>query len=386
MKYLGIAIGAVVIFAGSWFGYQTMQGKRIAVNNNGIQQVTMNTATTGSGDCAAEYQSLLTKYQQKFDDCVVDVNKAQTCDKDAATVHNVVLVLDASGSMNAKLGDETKIAIAKRAASDYVRELPGSTNLAVIVYGHKGSNGERDKTASCAGVAVVTPLGTNNGAAAAIAINSVPAKGWTPIATALQQAGALLKGKTGATIHNRVLLVTDGEETCGGKPTAAAAALAGAPEAIVTDVVAFNLTQPETVSLEAIADAGKGSFTDAQSASDLVRAFQADANFMKGFDCMMHQSDVWLQNSLDVEFRYSDCKQRLDMEEKHQLMMDVNLHEGVSAQCVEPITTMYEQRYNEIMQAIEDGYQRGKKAAESEEAKLNNIRTDMDAGEAPAVN
>ena len=70
---------------------------------------------------------------------------------------SVALVLDASGSMNAKLPDGmTRIDAAKTAVADLVGKLPGDTRLALRVYGHQSPTSAKN----CRDTALLVPFGS----------------------------------------------------------------------------------------------------------------------------------------------------------------------------------------------------------------------------------
>ena len=90
--------------------------------------------------------------------------------------------------------------------------------------------------------------------------------GWTPLATAIEDAqGDIPAGATDSIVY----VVTDGLETCGGDPVAAAQSLAGADVRPVVNVVGFQTGDADQAALAAIADAGGGEFTAAGSGAEL---------------------------------------------------------------------------------------------------------------------
>jgi Ca-activated chloride channel family protein len=94
-------------------------------------------------------------------------------------------------------------------------------------------------------------------------------KGETPIAAALEQAirsFAALKGQS-----NRVVLVTDGIEECGGDVCAAAQTVADAGLDLRVDVVGFTLTEKQTI--RCIPEKTGGQYYEANNATGLTAAF-----------------------------------------------------------------------------------------------------------------
>jgi hypothetical protein len=89
----------------------------------------------------------------------------------------------------------------------------------------------------------------------------------TPIAAALKEAGqdlAYIDGETS------LLLLTDGQETCGGDPLSEIQALREAGVKARLDVVSFALgDEIDRTPFQAWAEAGGGQYVDAQTAKDL---------------------------------------------------------------------------------------------------------------------
>src|SRR5690606_26082789 len=72
---------------------------------------------------------------------------------------NVEIRLDASGRMAGGVSGGVKMDLAKEAIRDFVSKMPEGTQVALRVYGHKGSNQQKDKELSCKSTEVVYPLG-----------------------------------------------------------------------------------------------------------------------------------------------------------------------------------------------------------------------------------
>ena len=129
----------------------------------------------------------------------------------AQSGRSVALVLDASGSMNAKLPDgQTRIDAAKKAVADLVSRMDPNTRLALRAYGHQSPTQKKDckDTALLVGFA---PLASNRAEVIAQA-QALQARGYTPITHALTAAAHdIASEESGERI---VVLVSDGQETC----------------------------------------------------------------------------------------------------------------------------------------------------------------------------
>lgn len=187
---------------------------------------------------------------------------------------SIELVLDASGSMADTLPDgTTRIAAARVVLGDLVAALPGDgLDVGFRVFGQAGDNTEAGRAESCASTDLVVPVDGVDRDALAAAVDAYEPVGWTPIALALERAGEDFAADRS---DSGIVLVTDGEETCGGDPCAVAATLAGAGVGLRVDVVGFATTDDQNDLLACIADATGGELYDAGDADELAAALAA---------------------------------------------------------------------------------------------------------------
>ena len=71
---------------------------------------------------------------------------------------NVLVLLDASGSMGKNIGGQTQMDAAKKAMYILWKELPEEANVGLRVYGHKGTGSSADKAMSCSSSDLIYPL------------------------------------------------------------------------------------------------------------------------------------------------------------------------------------------------------------------------------------
>jgi Mg-chelatase subunit ChlD len=138
-----------------------------------------------------------------------------------AAPQQIELVLDASGSMKRRIGARSMMDIAREVLSKAVRGLPDDSQVALRVYGHRVPEGGPD---ACHDTQLVVPFGKLNRPRLLAQINAVKALGTTPIAYSIQAAAADFSKRPG---QKMLIVVTDGQEECGGDPEAAAATRAG---------------------------------------------------------------------------------------------------------------------------------------------------------------
>lgn len=203
------------------------------------------------------------------DECAREAGCGGAAPATALELSNTLLILDSSGSMAGSAGGgTTKLVAAKRALRRYVAGTPDSVALGFMVYGHKGSNDPAGKAQSCRGVELLEPIDERAWAGFGRALNRFEPTGYTPLGAALRKARAAFEGKQDGV--NRIILVTDGIETCGGDPVAEARRLKQAGVKVTTDVVGFDVAEPAAARrLRAIAEASGGEYTDARTAADL---------------------------------------------------------------------------------------------------------------------
>jgi Mg-chelatase subunit ChlD len=177
-------------------------------------------------------------------------------------VTDLLLIFDSSGSMLEKTKDGvSKLQAAKEVINDLIKDFPAGRRLGLIVYG-------ADARRACESVDVVRPLSEFDDAARAKLreyISKLDAKGHTPIARALEVTAGEMAQVKGL---SRVVLITDGMETCHGDPVNAASELVAKTNTEL-DVIGFGLKPEESQAVEKIAKAGRGKYYDAQTAQKL---------------------------------------------------------------------------------------------------------------------
>jgi hypothetical protein len=196
---------------------------------------------------------------------------------DATTLTvNVELILDASGSMAEDVPgseNQSRMEAAKAAMRDVIARTPEreGLNVGFRVYGHEGSNSEADKALSCRSTELLVPVDGVDKEALLQQVESFEPTGWTPLALALMEAGEDF-ASGGESVTNAIILITDGEETCGGDPCDVAGQLNAAAIELTTHVVGFALTGEQQRAVRCIAEEGGGQLFSAENADELSEA------------------------------------------------------------------------------------------------------------------
>jgi len=180
---------------------------------------------------------------------------------------NLLLILDASGSMWQKVEGEFKIVVARKVLKDLLGELPADSKVGLIAYGHR-------KKADCADIETIVPLAALDKAALGQKIDAIDPKGKTPITDAVKAAFEMVRSKAEATT---IVVVSDGLETCGGAPCEAVEEAKKAGLKFVMHVIGFDLSQENVSELECAAQAGGGLYLSAHNADELADALKKTA-------------------------------------------------------------------------------------------------------------
>ncbi len=189
---------------------------------------------------------------------------------------NALLILDSSGSMADDDGSgagRTKMEAAKDALLRYSGPSSVLFETGFAVFGHEGDTTRAGRADSCEEAAeLLLPVGRVDPATFEETLSGFEPTGWTPIEGALREAEQAFAGKAGQV--NRVTLVSDGIETCGGDPVAAAEGLHRSGIGLQVDVVGFGVDDDEAGQLRDIAAAGGGEYFDAKTGADLDGYFR----------------------------------------------------------------------------------------------------------------
>jgi Ca-activated chloride channel homolog len=184
----------------------------------------------------------------------------------AAERPNVMIVLDASGSMRAKMDGRTRIDIAKDTLSTVLSEIPEAFDIGLIAYGHR-------ERGSCLDIETIVASGPARQSVPEILERgrSLRALGKTPLTAAVRKAAEELKYTEDKAT---VILITDGIETCEADPCALGRELARDGVGFTAHVVGFGLTEQEGQQVACLADNTGGQYVPANNADDLTGALR----------------------------------------------------------------------------------------------------------------
>jgi Ca-activated chloride channel family protein len=180
-----------------------------------------------------------------------------------APAPDVMLILDASNSMWGRVDGRPKIVVARAAVVDLLRALPRGTRLGLMAYGHR-------RAADCSDIETIVPVGPVDANAIAARVNAITPRGRTPLTEAVRQAARELHSTERPA---RVILVSDGIETCNADPCALAAELRASGVDFVTHVIGFDVVDArDQAQLRCLAERTGGQFLSANDARSLAAA------------------------------------------------------------------------------------------------------------------
>lgn len=181
---------------------------------------------------------------------------------------SLLLILDASGSMQAQFGKDTRIVAAKQALHQLIDALPTDSRVGLRVYGHRVPNSDRRR--GCRDTELVVPVRVLNRRVLHERIDRIRSRGFTPIGASLRAAGSDLRGSR----NKNIVLVSDGIDTCVPPPCPVARRLGEGGTRI--DVIGLAVGRAARKQLRCIAKEGGGAYVDvdnARSLADRIRRF-----------------------------------------------------------------------------------------------------------------
>ena len=177
----------------------------------------------------------------------------------------VMLVLDASGSMMGQINGKTKIAIAREVVNDMLENWNPDNQIGLVTYGHR-------KQGDCSDIETLIPVSKLDADVFKQAVANLNPKGKTPLTDAVRLAAQKLQYTENPAT---VILVSDGEETCDADPCAVATELKQSGVDFTAHVIGFDVTDEKGLSqLQCIAKNTGGEFHSAKDASGLKAALK----------------------------------------------------------------------------------------------------------------
>jgi hypothetical protein len=168
----------------------------------------------------------------------------------------VIVVLDASSTMNGKIGGTSKITSVRTELGQAVSAYSDRLSFGLVAFGHR-------KAANCADSEILAKPGEFTGATQSDLLGKIKPKGQAPIAAALSDA------TKGAQDRLDIVLIADGGDNCDPDMCSAASALKQKTPGLRIDVIGFGEKEDEIKPLSCLADTTGGTFLTAAKPSEL---------------------------------------------------------------------------------------------------------------------
>jgi Ca-activated chloride channel family protein len=178
----------------------------------------------------------------------------------------VELVLDVSGSMRTRdIDGKSRMAAAKQAFNEVLDAVPEEVRLGIRTLGADYPGEDRKR--GCKDTRQLYPVGPLDRTEAKTAVATLAPTGWTPIGPALLGAAEDLEGGDAT---RRIVLITDGEDTCAPlDPCEVAREIAAKGIHLVIDTLGLVPDAKTRAQLRCIAEATGGTYTSVQHTDEL---------------------------------------------------------------------------------------------------------------------
>jgi Ca-activated chloride channel homolog len=271
------------------------------------------------------------KYEPQFEEPFLPDPTQSEGGEEKQASKKAIILLDASSSMLLQAEGRVKMDIAKDAVKSFAQTIGQSSEVSLVVYGHKGSESDADKIESCSAIEELYPMGKYSKQEFHGAVDSFESKGWTPLAGAIQKASDMSgQYSEGTTIY----IVSDGAETCDGDPVQASKILAEKHINNSVNIIGFDVDGKTENQLKAVAEAGNGEYFKADSPEELKNTIQYE----------------WLPSTLDLAWAFTmapDGWELMDEYERGEVspLQLWNIGRRESHRILDAIALMYEKKW-----------------------------------------
>jgi hypothetical protein len=169
-----------------------------------------------------------------------------------------IVVLDASSSMNTKIGSASKIGSVRTELGQAVGTYGDRLSFGLVAFGHR-------KASNCADSEVLAKPGELTAETQSKLLDNIKAKGQAPVAAALSDAANAAQGAG----RLDIVLIADGGDTCDADICSTAVALKEKSQALRIHVIGFGGKADELKPLTCLAAATGGTLVAASNAGEL---------------------------------------------------------------------------------------------------------------------
>ena len=181
--------------------------------------------------------------------------------------NHVIVVIDASASMGRLTSGVSHLNAVKEALGSLLQQGVIPANVDMWSFGARLDQSNKEN--SCQDIELLSAGVTEGRTSLRAQINSLEPRGYTSIALALDRASKVIKeGQT------RIILITDGEERCGGDPLKVATAIRHTSKDAKLHIIGLSLDFETKQSLLTLADAGGGKLFQPKEMSDVASSIR----------------------------------------------------------------------------------------------------------------
>lgn len=201
--------------------------------------------------------------------CVISMSAAADNSPNAC-MNDAMFVFDASGSMGTtdytrKLPHITRV---KQALAQVLPEVPAERRMGLIVYGQGAYN-------RCDSVELKLRPQTNSGPTIMAEVEKIVPAGRTPLTQSVQDAADVLEYRSKPAV---VILMTDGEDTCGGKPCNLALQMKKDAKDLTVHVIGYRMKEAAGLNgffeARCLAEQTGGIYVTVETTEQLVEALR----------------------------------------------------------------------------------------------------------------
>jgi Ca-activated chloride channel family protein len=182
---------------------------------------------------------------------------------------DTIVVFDASGSMSMPTEGTERIAVARRAIAEVMPELTSNRKTGLVTYSGKTGG---TPSLRCGGISLRVRPRVDAGPEILAALTEIEPDGLTPLTAAVERAANELRHRGQPGI---ILLITDGEENCGGEPCALAQQLKVSGQDLVVHVIGYMFGYGHARQVACLAEETGGLYVPVDSFDDLRGALQS---------------------------------------------------------------------------------------------------------------
>lgn len=171
--------------------------------------------------------------------------------------------------MNQKMGNDSRWKLASSLLyqiADSLEKQKADVQIAVRVFGHQSPNTAKN----CKDSKLEIPFGGSVAGLIQQKLNKIKPKGYTPIAYSIEQAALNDFPADKRNTLNAIILITDGIETCGGDPCAAAQALEAKHIALKPFIIGLGIEDSLRKNFNCV-----GTYFDVRNAAGFKNALQS---------------------------------------------------------------------------------------------------------------